>query len=198
MSFHCHVPRCNRAPRDPVVVFKSFVTELFPAWLSVRELSWPPSCALCIVDIMDRSLTEMAIRGLEVERQRIDDAIRDLRSQIETGPGRQKQQSAQTSKRETETRTQAQSETHRETHPAQTKNQITAAGRTRIAEANRRRAQLRKESATGTKAAPTPAKKTAAKRGGLTPEGRARLAEAVRQRNIAGAAARKKAASKQS
>ena len=86
--------------------------------------------------IMDRSLTEMAIRGLEVERQRIDDAIRDLRSQIETGPGRQKQQSAQTSKRETATRSQSQSETQRETHSAQTKGQISAAGRQRIAEAN--------------------------------------------------------------
>ena len=66
---------------------------------------------------MDRSLTEMAIRGLEVERQRIDDAIRDLRSQIETAPGRQKQQSAQTPKRETSTRSQTQSETQRATHP---------------------------------------------------------------------------------
>jgi hypothetical protein len=147
---------------------------------------------------MDRSLTEMAIRGLEVERQRIDDAIRDLRSQIETGPGRQQQQSAQTSKRETATQFQAQSKTQPATHPAQTKREMSAAGRQRIAEANRRRAQSRKESAAATKAAPTPGKKTAAKRGGLTPEGRARLAEAVRQRNIARAAARKKAASKQS
>jgi hypothetical protein len=147
---------------------------------------------------MDRSLTEMAIRGLEVERQRIDDAIRDLRSQIETAPGRQKQQSAQTPKRETATRSQTQSETQRATHPAETKREMSAAGRQRIAEANRRRAQLRRESATATKAARTPANKTAAKRGGLTPEGRKRLAEAVRQRNIARAAATKKATSKQS
>ena len=147
---------------------------------------------------MDRSLTEMAIRGLEVERQRIDDAIRDLRSQIETESGRQKQQSAQTSKRGTATRSQTQSKTQPATHAAQPKREMSAAGRQRIAEANRRRAQLRKESATAAKAAPIPAKKTAAKRGGLTPEGRARLAEAVRQRNIARAAARKKTASKQS
>jgi len=166
------------------------------AWMPVRKISWPQSCALCIVGIMDRSLTEMAIRGLEVERQRIDDAIRELRSQIETGPGRPKQQGAQTSKREISTQSQTGSETQRGTHPAQTKRKMSAAGRQRIAEANRRRAQLRK--GTATKAAPTAAKKTAAKRGGLTPEGRARLAEAVRQRNIARAAARKKAASKQS
>jgi hypothetical protein len=164
--------------------------------MPVRKLSWPLSCGLCIVGIMDRSLTEMAIRGLEVERQRIDDAIRELRSQIETGPGRQKQQSASTSKRETAAQSQPQSETQRATHRAQTKRGMSAAGRQRIAEANRRRAQLRNEMATATKAAPTRAKKTPAKRGGLTPEGRARLAEAVRQRNIVRAAARKKAASK--
>jgi hypothetical protein len=41
-------------------------------------------------------------------------------------------------------------------------------------------------------------KKSARKKGGLTPEGRARLAEATRQRNIARAAAAKKAAAKAS
>jgi hypothetical protein len=137
---------------------------------------------------MDRSLTEMAIRGLEVERQRIDDAIRELRSQLEDGSGRQKQQTAPS---------EPQSQTLPETQLAQTKHRMSPAGRRRIAEANKRRALARKESAAAAKqAAPAPAKKPAAKRSGLTPEGRARLAEAVRQRNIARAAANKKTASK--
>ena len=76
--------------------------------------------------------------------------------------------------------------------PASTR--MSPEGRKRIAESNKRRALLQKQSAAaGKPSAPAPAKKNI--RRGITPEGRARLAEAVRQRNIARAAARKKAAS---
>jgi hypothetical protein len=137
---------------------------------------------------MDRSLTEMAIRGLEVERQRIDNAIRELKSQLDDRSGRQKQQTAPS---------QPKSQAPPETQLAQMKHRMSPAGRRRIAESNKRRALARKASAAAAKpAAPAPAKKPAAKRSGLTPEGRARLAEAVRQRNIARAAANKKTASR--
>ena len=133
---------------------------------------------------MDKTLTEMAIRGLEVERQRINDAIRELRSQIEDGSGRQKRQDSRPSE--------PQPVKAPEQQPAQ-KHRMSPEERKRISEANRRRALLRKQSATAAKhAGPAPAKKAPVK-GGLTPEGRARLAEAVRQRNIARAAAHKKA-----
>jgi len=136
---------------------------------------------------MDRSLTEMAIRGLEVERQRIDDAIRQLRSQIEDGSsGEQKKP---------EQKSEPQFQTERGTAPTEKKrSSISAAGRRRISEANKRRARANKESAAIAKpAVPAPAKDTTVKRGVLTPEGRARLAEAVRKRNIARGAASKKA-----
>src|SRR5688572_9869349 len=117
--------------------------------------------------LMDRSLTEMAIRGLEVERQRLDDAIRELRSQLDDRSGRQKQQTAPSK---------PQSQTPPETQLAQTQQRMSPAGRRRIAEANKRRALARKESAAAAKqGAPSPAKNPAAKRRGLTPEGRARL-----------------------
>ena len=127
---------------------------------------------------MNRSLTEMAIRGLEVERQRIDDAIHELRSQIEDSQdGQQKQAERQSGPQSPTMSTPA-------------KRGMSPGGRKRIAEANRRRAEAARQ------AASPPASKEAVNRGGLTPEGRARLAEAVRQRNIARAAANKKAASK--
>ncbi len=144
----------------------------------VTELTWAAgnrrTNTLVYRGVMNRSLTEMAIRGLEVERQRIDDAIRELRSQIEDGQDRQHKQT----------------EPHSQTMSTPAKRGMSAAGRKRIGEANRRRAEAARQ------AAPAPAGKKAVKRGGLTPEGRARLAEAVRQRNIARAAANKKAAPK--
>ena len=139
---------------------------------------------------MDRSLTEMAIRGLETERQKIDDAIRQLRSEIEDSPRRQKKPTEQPAELRSPT-----SQTQSKTQASEKENRLSPAGRRRIREANQRRARALKDRAAAEKQ-PTPAaaKNATGKRGGLTPEGRARLAEAVRQRNIARAAANKKKA----
>jgi len=122
---------------------------------------------------MDRSAAELAIKALEAERQKIDSAIEELRSMVKDD--RAKAQPARRSR-------------------------ISPAGLKRISEASKRRwANVRKAQAAAAPPARTK-KKTAApprpvrKRGGLTPEGRARLAEATRQRNIARAAAKKTAA----
>jgi hypothetical protein len=70
------------------------------------------------------------------------------------------------------------------------------AGLKKISEgANRRSAKVH-EAMSSTAVPAKSRKKSAQKKGGLTPEGRARLAEATRQRNIARAAAAKKAAAK--
>ncbi|HEU0138377.1 MAG TPA: hypothetical protein VFQ79_01645 [Bryobacteraceae bacterium] len=86
-----------------------------------------------------------------------------------------------------------------EAEPAR-KSRISPAGLKRISEASKRRwANARKAQAAAAPPARTKKKSAAPRRpvrkkGGLTPEGRARLAEATRQRNIARAAAKKTAA----
>jgi hypothetical protein len=121
---------------------------------------------------MDRSAAELAIRALEAERQKIDSAIRELRSLVVGGQP--------------------------EAQPAR-KSRLSRAGRKRISEAAKRRWASADE-AKSTASTPAASKKKSARKktGGLTPEGRAKIAEATRQRNIARAAAAKKAAKKAS
>jgi len=128
-----------------------------------------PLCST--VNLMDRSAAELAIRALETERQKIDAAIRELRAMVTDEPP-----AARSVRRK----------------------RISRAGLRKTSEgANRRRAKVH-EAAPSNAVPARSQKKSAQKKGGLTPEGRARLAEATRQRNIARAAAAKKAAAKAS
>jgi hypothetical protein len=126
---------------------------------------------------MDRSVAELAIKVLETERQKLDSAIRELRALVTDAPPVAK--------------------------PDRRK-RISRAGLKRISEASKRR-WAKAHEAQAAVAAPatsqhkeTTQKRSAQKKGGITPEGRARLAEATRQRNIARSAAAKKAAGKAS
>jgi hypothetical protein len=118
---------------------------------------------------MDQSAAELAIRALETERQKLDVAIRELKALVKSGQP--------------------------DAAPAR-KPRLSRAGRKRISEAAKRRWAKADEPQAAAAAPAKAAKKSATKKGGLTPEGRARIAEATRQRNIARAAAAKKAAAK--
>jgi hypothetical protein len=73
---------------------------------------------------MDKRILELALKGLEAERDRIDEEIADLRAQLNGGGGRPSAR---------RTSSQASSNTTRQ------KGGITAAGRQKLAEAMRRR-----------------------------------------------------------
>ncbi|MCZ2080576.1 MAG: hypothetical protein HUU41_00735 [Bryobacteraceae bacterium] len=146
-------------------------TLIYATSVAIRQ---PDDANLCsTVDLMDRSTAELAIKALEAERQKIDSAIQELRSLVK--------------------------DDRAEAEPVR-RSRISPAGLKRISEASKRRwANARKAQALAAQPARTKKKSAASprpvrKKGGLTPEGRARLAEAIRQRNIARAAAKKTAA----
>jgi hypothetical protein len=121
---------------------------------------------------LNRAIIEAAIVGFERQKEGIDKLIADLRAQLDGGSGYKTKVAEATT-------------------PAKARRRISAAGRKRIAEAQRQRWALQKEAAPVKKAAPTKnsaaAKKAAPKRT-LSAAAKAKLVENLKKARAAKAA----------
>jgi len=120
----------------------------------------------------NRRLLELALKGLEAERERIDEELRDIQRQLGTRPASASSAGAQRA-------TQGQ---------GQTGSNLTPAGRKKLAELMRRRWAAKRKAGL-VRSSASSAKKTGSN---LTPAGRKKLSEMMRKRW----AERRKAAAK--
>ena len=121
----------------------------------------------------NRRLLELALKGLEAERERIDEELRDIQRQLGARPASASSAGAQRA-------TQGQ---------GQTGSNLTPAGRRKLAELMRRRWAAKRKAGLVRSSASQSAKKTGSN---LTPAGRKKLSEMMRKRW----AERRKAAAK--
>ena len=123
---------------------------------------------------LNRAIIQAAIVGFERQKESIDEIIAELRGQLDGTPG-----------------TGQKTKVEEATTPAKKRRKISAAGRKRIAEAQKARWALQKKAAPATKAAPAQktagVNKTPPKRR-LTPAAKAKLVENVKKARAAKAA----------